>query len=92
MTFAYCIDNYEKMKNEPYNAGLSNANLTKRELAEKIKEYIPGLVIISSEIGEDPDKRDYIVCNEKLEKTGWKPTKGLEEICDDLLDYWREVL
>jgi nucleoside-diphosphate-sugar epimerase len=79
MTFTYCIDNYEKMKNEPYNAGLSNANLTKRELAEKIKEHIPELVIISSEIGEDPDKRDYIVSNEKLEKMGWKPMKNLDD-------------
>ena len=79
MTFTHCIDNYKEMKNEPYNAGLSNANLTKRELAEKIKEHIPELVIISSEIGEDPDKRDYIVSNKKLEKTGWKPMKNLDE-------------
>jgi nucleoside-diphosphate-sugar epimerase len=79
MTFVHCIDNYEKMKNEPYNVGLSNANLTKRELADKIKEHIPELVIISSEIGEDPDKRDYIVSNEKLERTGWKPKKNLDD-------------
>ena len=79
MTFAHCINNYEEMKNEPYNAGLSNANLTKRELAEKIKEYIPEMVIISSEIGKDPDKRDYIVSNKKLEKTGWKPKKKLDD-------------
>ena len=79
MTFAHCIDNYERMKNEPYNVGLSNANLTKRELAEKIKEHLPTLVIISSEIGKDPDKRDYIVSNEKLEKTGWKPMKNLDD-------------
>ena len=79
MTFEYCIDNYEKMKNEPYNVGLSNANLTKRELAEKIKDYLPELAIISSEIGEDIDKRDYIVSNDKLEKTGWKPQKSLDD-------------
>jgi nucleoside-diphosphate-sugar epimerase len=79
MTFVHCIDNYEKMKNEPYNVGLSNANLTKRELADKIKEHIPELVIISSEIGEDPDKRDYIVSNEKLERTGWEPKKNLDD-------------
>ena len=79
MTFAHCIDNYEEMKNEPYNVGLSNANLTKRELAEKIKDHIPELVIISSEIGEDPDKRDYIVSNEKLERTGWEQKKNLDD-------------
>jgi len=79
MTFSHCIDNYEEIKNEPYNVGLSNANLTKRELAEKIKKHIPELVVISSEIGEDPDKRDYIVSNEKLERTGWEPKKNLDD-------------
>ena len=79
MTFYHCINKFSGMKNEPYNVGLSSANLTKRELAEKIKEYIPELVIISSEIGEDPDKRDYIVSNEKLERTGWKPNKNLDD-------------
>ena len=79
MTFYHCINKFSGMKNEPYNVGLSSANLTKRELAEKINEYIPELVIISSEIGEDHDKRDYIVSNEKLERTGWKPNKNLDD-------------
>ena len=89
MTFAHCIDNYDEIKNEPYNVGLSNANLTKRELAEKIKEHISELVIISSEIGEDPDKRDYIVSNEKLEKTGWKPNKNLDDGIIELIKCYR---
>ena len=67
------------MNNEPYNVGLSSANLTKRELAEKIKEYIPKLEIISSNIGEDIDKRDYLVSNKKLERTGWEPKKSLDD-------------
>jgi len=92
MTFSHCIDNYEKMKNEPYNVGLSNANLTKRELAEKIKEHIPKLVIISSEIGEDPDKRDYIVSNEKLEKTGWKPMKNLDDGIIELIKCYNMLI
>ena len=79
MTFEHCLNNFDSMNNEPYNVGLSSANLTKRELAEKIKEYIPELAIISSEIGKDPDKRDYIVSNEKLERTGWKSKKSLDD-------------
>jgi len=79
MTFEHCLNNFDSMNNEPYNVGLCSANLTKRELAEKIKEYIPELVIISSEFGKDPDKRDYIVSNEKLERTGWKPKKNLDD-------------
>jgi nucleoside-diphosphate-sugar epimerase len=58
---------------------LSAANLTKLELAEKIKEHIPNLVIISSEIGQDPDKRDYLVSNAKLEGTGWQPQVSLDQ-------------
>jgi nucleoside-diphosphate-sugar epimerase len=84
-TFKYCIDNFEKLKDEPYNVGLSAANLSKRELAEKIKEHIPELTIISSEIGKDPDKRDYIVSNEKLEKKGWLPRYTLDDGIEELI-------
>ena len=66
------------MKGEPYNLGLSSANLTKRQLAEKIKEYIPEFHIVSAEVGEDPDKRDYLVSNEKLESKGWSPDHTLD--------------
>lgn len=76
--FLFGIENYEKMKGEPYNIGLSSANLTKRQLAEKIKEYVPKLYIHSAEIGEDPDKRDYIVSNDKIESIGWTPEFSLE--------------
>ncbi|MAK50953.1 NAD(P)-dependent oxidoreductase [Marinobacter sp.] len=83
--FLFAIENYERMVGEAYNVGLSSANLTKRQLAEKVAEHIPGTVIISSEIGEDPDKRDYLVSNEKLESLGWKPDytidDGIREIC-----------
>ncbi len=85
MTFEHCFNNFDVMNNEAYNVGLSSANFTKRQLAEKIKEYIPELVILSSEIGEDPDKRDYIVSNKKLEKTGWKPNKNLDDVIIELI-------
>ena len=76
--FLFGIENYDKMKGEPYNVGLSSANLTKRQLAEKIKEYVPELYIHSAKIGEDPDKRDYIVSNEKIEATGYMPAHSLD--------------
>lgn len=84
-TFAYCMDKYDTLKNNTFNVGLSSANLTKRQLAEKIKQYIPGLTIISSAIGEDPDKRDYLVSNEKLEKTGWETQFSLDDGISELL-------
>ena len=89
MTFNFCINNFKKMRNEPYNVGLSSANFTKRELAEKIKEHIGDFTIIASEIGEDPDKRDYIVSNEKIEKIGWKPKRNLDDGIIELIKCYK---
>ncbi len=83
--FIHGIENYDKMKGQAYNMGLSSANLTKRQLAEKIKEYVPSLYIHSATIGEDPDKRDYLVSNAKLEATGWKPDTSLDDGIQELL-------
>ena len=76
--FIHAIDNFETMKNEPYNVGLSDANLSKLELCAKIKEQVSHFVYLESPVGEDPDKRDYIVSNEKIERTGFKPVYSLE--------------
>jgi nucleoside-diphosphate-sugar epimerase len=76
--FIHAIDNFDVMRDEPYNVGLSDANLSKLELCEKIKEQIPGFVYLESPLGEDVDKRDYIVSNEKVERTGFRPKYSLE--------------
>ena len=83
--FMFGIENYDSMRGEPYNVGLSSANLTKRQLCEKIKEYVPELYIHSAEIGEDPDKRDYIVSNEKIELLGWRPDRSLDDGIQELI-------
>jgi len=76
--FIHAINNFDSMKNEPYNVGLSDANLSKLELCAKIKEQVPDFVYLEAPVGEDPDKRDYIVSNEKIEKTGFRPMYSLE--------------
>lgn len=68
-----------------YNVGLSSANLTKLELAEKIREQVPGFSIQCDEIAEDPDKRDYVVSNARFEKQGWRPRYTLERGIEELL-------
>lgn len=83
--FLFGIDNYERMKGEPFNVGLSSANLTKRQLCEKIREYVPEFYIYSAPLGEDPDKRDYLVSNEKIESLGWKPDHTLDDGIRELL-------
>ncbi len=82
--FLWGIKHFEEMKGRPYNCGLSTANLSKLELCAKIKEHVPGFVYIEAPIGEDPDKRDYIVSNERLEGTGWRPKYDLDDGIEEL--------
>ena len=89
--FIHAIDNFDKMKNEPYNVGLSDANLSKLDLCAKIKEHIPDFVYLESPIGEDPDKRDYIVSNEKIEKTGFNPMYSLDMGIRELIKGYRII-
>ncbi len=89
--FFFSLQNYTEMIGETFNLGLSSANLTKRQLAEKIKEHLNNLVIISSEIGIDPDKRDYLVSNEKLENKGWKPEVSIDDGIEELISAARLV-
>jgi len=83
--FLHGLANFETMKNEPYNVGLSDANLSKRELCEKIREHVPEFVFMEAPIGEDPDKRDYIVSNEKIEATGFMPAHSLDDGIRELI-------
>ena len=76
--FMHALDNFQQMKNEPYNVGLSDANLSKLELAQKIQAHLPKFVYVEAPIGEDPDKRDYVVSNEKIEATGFAPVHSLD--------------
>ncbi|MDX2275823.1 MAG: SDR family oxidoreductase [Hyphomonadaceae bacterium] len=89
--FLHGIDNYETMGGQSFNMGLSSANLSKLELCAKIKEQVPNFVYIEAPIGEDPDKRDYIVSNEKLEKTGWSPDWDLDRGIAELIRGYRMV-
>jgi len=76
--FLHGLDQFDGMKNEPYNVGLSDANLSKRELCERIQRHLTEFVFVEAPIGEDPDKRDYIVSNAKIERTGFKPLYSLD--------------
>ncbi|PIR98237.1 MAG: hypothetical protein COT89_00825 [Candidatus Colwellbacteria bacterium CG10_big_fil_rev_8_21_14_0_10_42_22] len=88
--FIHAMNNFEKMKNEPYNVGLSTANLSKQELCEEIKKQISEFEYEISE-GEDPDKRDYIVSNEKIEKTGFKPDHSIQDGIRELIKGYQEI-
>jgi len=76
--FVHMLDKYNIYRGEIYNVGLSNANLSKQELLEKIQSHVKDFAVSYNDYYEDPDKRDYIVSNAKLEATGWKPEWNLD--------------
>lgn len=89
--FVHGLKNYSTMKQQPYNVGLSNANLTKLQLCQEIKKQIPDFYFVEATIGEDPDKRDYIVSNEKIEKTGYKPDVSLQAGITELIKAYQVI-
>ena len=83
--FIHCLDNFSAMKGEPYNVGLSEANLSKLELCQEIQKQVPEFYLVEAEIGEDPDKRNYLVSNEKIEGTGFRPSISLQDGIAELI-------
>jgi nucleoside-diphosphate-sugar epimerase len=89
--FLHGIDNFETMKDLPYNVGLSDANLSKAELCDTIKTHVPNFVYLDAPIGEDPDKRDYIVSNDRVEGTGYMPKYSLDDGIVELIKGYRMI-
>jgi nucleoside-diphosphate-sugar epimerase len=83
--FIHAIDNFDTMKNQVYNVGLSDANISKLGLCDRIKKHLPDFVCLEAPVGEDADKRDYVVSNEKIEKTGFKPAFSLDAGIKELI-------
>jgi nucleoside-diphosphate-sugar epimerase len=73
------------MKGQIYNVGLSDANVSKRELCERIQKQIPDFVFLEAPVGKDPDQRNYIVSNAKIEATGFKPMYSLDAGIGELI-------
>ena len=83
--FLHAIEHFDSMQGDPYNVGLEGVNLSKIELCQKIQEHVPGFVYLEAPIGEDPDKRDYIVSNRKILATGFTPEWGLDRGIQELI-------
>jgi nucleoside-diphosphate-sugar epimerase len=83
--FQHAIANFDKMKGQIYNVGLSDANVSKKELCERIQKQVPDFVFLDAPVGKDPDQRNYIVSNAKIEATGFKPIYSLDMGIGDLI-------
>ena len=81
----HAVENWDDMRNEIYNVGLTSANLSKRELCLQIGKMVPNFKFVESDVGMDPDQRNYQVSNEKIESTGWKPSITLEVGINELI-------
>lgn len=89
--FIHCIRHFEIMKDEPYNVGLSTANLSKIELCEEIKKFVSSFYFVEAAVGEDPDKRNYLVSNAKIEKTGFLPDYDLSAGIGELIKGYQVI-
>tara|TARA_R110000782_G_scaffold23524_3_gene61502 strand:+ start:57 stop:1019 length:963 start_codon:yes stop_codon:yes gene_type:complete len=90
--FQFMINNYDENIGEAFNVGLSDTNLSKRDLTKRIRNYIPDFVVNESDYYEDPDKRDYIVSNEKIESRGWKPQYSLNSGIKELINGYQIII
>lgn len=89
--FQHGINNFEKMRGEVFNVGLSEANVSKYELCVEIQKLIPDFVFIEAPVGKDPDQRNYIVSNEKLERTGFKTAVTLQIGLKELIKGYKMI-
>lgn len=76
--FLHGIEHFDRMKGQIYNVGLSDANVSKLELCQRIQKQCPEFVFVEAKVGKDPDQRNYIVSNAKIEAVGYKPAYSLD--------------
>lgn len=89
--FIHGIENFDSMKGEIYNVGLSDTNISKKELCERIQKYVQDFIFLEEELGKDPDQRNYIVSNEKIEKTGFSTSYSLDDGIQELIKGYQMI-
>ena len=89
--FCHALDHFETMQGQPYNVGLSDANLSKMELCLEIQKQVPDFTIMEAPIGKDPDQRNYVVSNAKIEATGYKPQVSIQRAIAELVKGYQVV-
>lgn len=83
--FLHALEHFDDMAGRCYNAGLEDANLSKEELALTIREHVPGLTMLDADVSQDVDKRNYVVSNERLYATGFRPEFTLDDGISQLI-------
>ncbi len=89
--FCHALDHFDAMQGQPYNVGLSDANLSKMELCLEIQKQIPDFTIMEAPIGKDPDQRNYVVSNAKIEATGYRTEVSIQRAIAELIRGYQVV-
>lgn len=89
--FVHGLGRFRELRSEPYNVGLSDANLSKAELCERIRLAVPGFVFVEAPIGRDLDQRNYVVSNAKIESTGYMPSHSIDAGIQELMKGYRMI-
>jgi nucleoside-diphosphate-sugar epimerase len=89
--FLHGLKNFEKMRGQIYNVGMSDANLSKTELCEILKRHLPEFYYVEAAVGKDPDQRNYIVSNAKIEATGYHPSVKIDDGIAELIKGYRMI-
>jgi nucleoside-diphosphate-sugar epimerase len=87
----HCLANADRMVGRPFNVGLDSANISKAELATKVAEQVPNFFVHYGEVGTDPDKRDYVVSNQRLRDAGFEATRTLDAGIAELIRGYRMI-
>ena len=90
--FEFMIENHDKFQGEIFNVGLSDTTINKKELVERIQKQIANTSVNFSDYYEDPDKRNYVVTNEKIESTGWKPQYSIDDGITELIQAYKMIV
>jgi nucleoside-diphosphate-sugar epimerase len=85
----FCIEHADRMAGRPFNVGLDEANLSKAELARAIQAHVPRFYVHFAEVGSDPDKRNYIVSNQRLREAGFEASRTLDAGIQELTKGYR---
>lgn len=89
--FLHCMKNSAQMIGRPFNVGLDSANMSKEELSLLVKKYVPRFYVHFGEIGNDPDKRNYIVSNQRLRDAGFEATRTIEDGIQELISAYQAL-
>jgi nucleoside-diphosphate-sugar epimerase len=86
--YPFAMANFDRMAGRVFNVGDTTMNYTKRQVAQKIKEYVD-FYLHEAQVGTDPDQRDYEIDYSRLRALGFEAKVSLDEGIRELIKVLR---